>query len=176
MQLLIDFTIASRTNDFVSVREQGMSDTGGAHPLPIDASFVYDTHAQQVIALDNLFADPGSTRKRLAEFARAALTKKMMAQASKRNEGSPQAIEEWKANARQMIDDGTKPTADNFSNFVVRAGTQPSDPSPGMTLIFPPYQVAAYVYGTQAVDAPARAFSQSLKPQYRNAFGEAIAN
>ncbi|MDQ2972265.1 MAG: DUF3298 and DUF4163 domain-containing protein [Pseudomonadota bacterium] len=176
LQLLIDFKIASRTNDFVSVREQGMSDTGGAHPLPIDASFVYDARSQRVIALEDLFADPSAARKRLAEFAHATLTKKMMTQAPKRNEGSPQAIQEWKANAQQMIDDGTKPTADNFSNFVVDVTDNALDPSPGLTLIFPPYQVAAYVYGTQTIEVPAHVFVQCLKPPYRKAFWGAIAN
>lgn len=172
LQLLLDFKIAARNNDFVSVREQGMSDTGGAHPLPVDGTFVYDTRAQRVIGLDDLFTDPTAARKRLADFARAALTRKLMAQAPMPGEGSSEAIREWTANAKQMLDDGTQPTADNFSAFVVRATGNANDPSPGLTLIFSPYQVAAYVYGTLTVDVPTQVFGQYLKPQYRGAFTE----
>lgn len=176
LQLLIDFKIAAQTNTFVSVRETGMSDTGGAHPLPIDATFVYDAQARRVITLDDLFVDPIAARAKLADYARAALMKSMMAQAPKPGEGSPEAITEWNTNTKQMIDDGTKPTAENFANFIVRAGMQSDAGSPGLTLIFPPYQVAAYVYGTQTVDVPAAVFLPYLKFQYRNAFGMTIAN
>ena len=175
-QLLIDFKLAARTNAFVSVRETGFQDTGGAHPAPIDAAIVYDIHAHRTITLDDLFSNPDAARKALADYARADLMKKIMAQAPKPGEGSPEAVKEWKANAKQMIDHGTQPTPQNFANFIVRATDNPLDPSPGLMLIFPPYQVAAYVYGTQTVFAPTAVFVQLLKPQYRNAFGIPIVN
>lgn len=170
LQLRIDFKLAARAGDFVSVRETGFQDTGGAHPAPIDAAIVYDTHAQRTLALDDLFARPDAARKVLADFARTQLTKKMLVQAPGPDEGSPQTIAEWNRNAKRMVVQGTEPTPQNFASFVVRAGARPNEPSPGLTLIFPPYQVAAYVYGTQRVDVPARVFSAHLKPQYRGAF------
>ncbi|HET6906070.1 MAG TPA: RsiV family protein [Rhodanobacteraceae bacterium] len=170
LQLRIDFRLAARSNAFTSIREAGFQDTGGAHPAPIDAAIVYDIHAQRTVPLDDLFARPGAARKALADFARAGLTEKMMAQAPRAGEGSPDAIREWKANAMRMIADGTAPTQQNFANFIVRAGANPDDPSPGLTLIFPPYQVAAYVYGTQTVDVPARVFAAYLEPRYQAAF------
>lgn len=170
MQLLIDFKVAARTHDFVSVRETGMQDTGGAHPIPIDTTIIYAVQAHRTVGPDDLFAKPGVARKALAAYARAALRKKIMAQAPKPGEGSPEAIKEWKTNARKMIDDGTQPTTQNFANFIVRAGDGESDPSPGLTLIFPPYQVAAYVYGTQTIEVPDSVFTQYLKPQYKSAF------
>jgi hypothetical protein len=176
MQLLIDFKIAARTPDFVSVRETGMQDTGGAHPIPIDATIVYDAQARRTVTLDDLFSDADTARKALADYARAGLTKKIMAQAPRPGEGSPEAIAEWKTSAQKMIDDGTRPTQQNFANFIVRAPDNPLHPSPGLVLIFPPYQVAAYVYGTQTVSVPITAFAQYLKPQYRNAFGVPVAN
>jgi hypothetical protein len=170
LQLRIDFKIAARTGAFTSVRESGFQDTGGAHPAPIDAAIVYDTQAQRSIPLDDLFAQPDAARRALADFVRAAITEKMMAQAPKPGEGSPRAVNEWKASAKQIVEQGTQPTSQNFANYIVRASAQPGDPSPGLTLIFPPYQVAAYVYGTQVVDVPARVFATYLKPQYRSAF------
>lgn len=176
LQLRMDFKLAARTSTFTSVRETGFQDSGGAHPTPIDASTVYDIRAHRTITLDDLFTNPDAARRALADYARAQLTKEIMTQAPKPGEGSPEAVKEWKVNAKQMIDEGTQPTPQNFANFIVRATDNPLDPSPGLQLIFPPYQVAAYVYGTQTVFAPTEVFAQLLKPQYRNAFGIPIVN
>lgn len=170
LQLLVDFELVATTPDFASVRETGMADTGGAHPLPIDATFVYDAAAQRMITLDDLFADPAQARAKLSEFTRTSLKKKIMARAPQPGEGSPEAIHEWRTNALQMIDEGTKPTIQDFTNFIVRAGTAKNATSAGITVVFPPYQVAPYVYGAQIVDVPPRVFSPYLKPQYRSAF------
>ncbi len=170
LQLRIDFKVVARTRDFVSVRETGFQDSGGAHPIPVDSTIVYDARAHHIVTLDDLFADADAARKALADYARAELSSKIMAQAPKPGEGSREAIREWKTNARKMIEDGTQPTEQNFANFIVRAGARSDGASPGLTLIFPPYQVAAYVYGTQTVNVPASTFAQYLNPQYRNAF------
>jgi hypothetical protein len=168
--LLLDFKVAAQTPAFISVRESGSSDTGGAHPNPVQAAFVFDRKAGKLIALDDLFADPDAARKALANFAHDTLLKKMTTDAPKPGEGSPDAIREWKANMLQMLDGGTKPTTVNYSVFVVQAGAHANTPSPGLTLIFPPYQVAAYVYGTQTVDVPASIFAKFLKPAYERDF------
>ncbi len=172
-ELILDFKIAAQTAAFTSVRETGSSDTGGAHPIPVDASFVFDRKAGKLVALDDLFADPDAARRALANFAHDTLLKRFMANAPKPGEGSPDAIHEWKANTTQMLNDGTMPTTVNYSVFVVRAGTTADAPSPGLTLIFPPYQVAPYVYGTQTVDVPASVFAKFLKPVYASDFAEA---
>lgn len=168
--LILDFKLAAQTPAFTSVRESGMADTGGAHPNPVQATFVYDRKAGKLITLDDLFAQPDAARKALANFARDTLLKKLMANAPKAGEGSPEAIREWKSNTVQMLDDGTKPTTVNYSVFLVRAGNPSDAASPGLTLVFPPYQVAPYVYGTQTVDVPASLFAQFLKPEYTSAF------
>ena len=168
LELQLDYTVAARTAAFTSVRERGMSNTGGAHPIPVEASFVYDVQAQRMIALDDLFADPDAARQRLSTLAANALREKLLAQAPAASEASPEARREWIANMQQMIDDGTRPTASNFSVFVVHAG--PGDTADGLTLVFPPYQVAPYVYGTQTVEVPAQVFASLLKPGYRDAF------
>ncbi len=168
MQLKIDFSVAARMPRFVSVREKGMAATGGAHPIPIDGSFVYDVQAQKVIGLDDLFDDPAKARRVLAGFARAALEKKLLAEVPGGSEASPEARREWKRNMREMIEDGTAPTRQNFSEFVVLAGA--GDKASGLELIFSPYQVAPYVYGTQTVDVPVDVFAGLLGKDYRNAF------
>jgi Protein of unknown function (DUF3298) len=168
--LMLDFKVVAQTAAFTSVRETGSSDTGGAHPIPVDASFVFDRKPGKLVSLDDLFAQPDAARRALANFAHDTLLKKFMENAPKPGEGSPDAIREWKANTTQMLDDGTKPTTVNYSVFAVRAGSSAETPSPGLTLIFPPYQVAPYVYGTQTVDVPAGVFAKFLKPAYSGDF------
>ncbi|HEX5961850.1 MAG TPA: hypothetical protein VFY97_11470 [Rhodanobacteraceae bacterium] len=170
-ELLVDFKLTAQTSAFASVRETGMQDTGGAHPIPVEAAFVLDRKAGKLVALDDLFAQPEAARTALANFAHDTLLKRFMAKAPRPGEGSPDALREWKANTVQMLTDGTKPTTVNYSVFVVRAGATQDAPSPGITLVFPPYQVAAYVYGTQTVDVPAGVFEKFLKPAYTGAFG-----
>lgn len=171
LQLLLDFKIAANTSAFTSIRETGMQDTGGAHPIPVQAAFVFDRTAGRLIALDELFVDPDAARTALAKFAHKALLRKFTADVPRPEDGSsPAAIREWKSNMMQMLDDGTKPTAANYSVFVVRAGGEENPASPGLSLIFPPYQVAPYVYGTQTIDVPANVFAHFLKSEYKNAF------
>lgn len=168
--LHLAFTVAARTAAFTSVRETGEVDTGGAHPAPVEGSFVFDHKANSVITLDDLFAQPDRARKALADFARAALAKRLLANAPEPGEASPTASREWMTNMQQMLDYGTQPTNVNFALFVVRAGAANDAPSPGLTLVFPPYQVAPYSDGTQTVDVPASVFAAFLKPAYRADF------
>lgn len=169
-EMLLDFKVAAATSAFISVRETGAQDTGGAHPIPVEAAFVYDRKAGKLIALDDLFAQPDAARKALANFAHDTLLKKFMANAPRPGEGSPDALRDWKSNMLQMLANGAKPTTVNYSVFVVRAGSTSDAPSPGLALIFPPYQVAPYVFGTQTVDVPAGVFAKFLKPAYASAF------
>ncbi len=170
LTLSLDFEVVARTPRFTSVRETGSADTGGAHPIPVAATFVLDRKLGRLIALDDLFAAPDAARAVLAAFARTALEKKLMADAPKPGEGSPAAIREWKANMQSMLDDGTRPTAANYATFAIRAGADAAAPSPGLTLVFAPYQVAPYVYGTQTVEVPARVFDRLLQPAYSGDF------
>ena len=170
LQLFLDFKVAASTPAFTSVAESGGSDTGGAHPMPVLGSFVFDRRAGRLVTLDDLFSDPDGARKALARVAHAVLLERFLADAPKPGEGTPQALEEWKSNMRQMLDEGSKPTAANYARFTVRAGAYGSAASPGLTLIFAPYQVAPYVYGAQTVDVPADVFAKFLKPACQGDF------
>lgn len=170
LSLLLDFKVTGDTAAFTSVRETGEEDTGGAHPIPIEGTFVFDRKAGRIITLDDLFTQPDAARESLARFAYAALLKKLMAHAPRPSDGTPAAIREWKTNLLQMLADGTKPTRVNFSLFVVRQGADAHSPSAGLTLVFAPYQVAPYVYGTQTVEVPAKVFAAFLRPAYARDF------
>lgn len=170
LDLMLDFKVTGTTAAFTSVRETGMTDSGGAHPIPVQGSFVFDRKAGKLVTLDDLFADPDAARKALAAFARDDLAKQLLANAPGPGDGTPEAIREWKSSTLQMLDDGVQPTTTNFSVFVVRSGATEAAPSPGLTLIFPPYQVAPYAVGTLVVEVPTAKFARWLKPAYRDAF------
>jgi hypothetical protein len=169
LQLLIHYKLFSRTPAFVSVSEEGMMDTGGAHPMPLDGTFVFDVRAKRVISLDDLFTDPAKARASLADHARQALTAQLLAKVPGGDKTSAKVRKVWKDDMRQMIDAGTQPTKTHFSNFLVDAGGL--NRAGGLILVFPPYQVAPYVYGVQTVKVPLKVFAGALKPVYREAFG-----
>jgi len=53
----LEFNVARRTSDFVSVLANGSIFTGGAHPAPLIASFNLHTPDGKLIELADLFAD-----------------------------------------------------------------------------------------------------------------------
>jgi len=168
-RLAIVFEVASRTPRFLSVREKGYLDNGGVHPRPLIGTFVFDMREHKVLALGDLFSDPAKTRIQLAAYARRALYAKLLDKVPGGDKTPPKARAEWQANMRGMIDPGTAPTPANFSHFLINSGSL--DQSMSLTLVFPPYQVAPYVYGVQTVDVPLKQFAADLKPEYRSAFG-----
>ncbi|GAB3035087.1 DUF3298 and DUF4163 domain-containing protein [Oleiagrimonas citrea] len=169
LRMMIDYKVASRTPAFVSVREQGMIDTGGAHPIPLDGTFVFDLPHRRLVAFDDLFVDPVAARARLSVLARKALYAKLLDKVPGGDKTSAKVRKQWQDNMRGMIDDGTRPTAQNFGEFLVDGGGL--DAPPSLVLVFSPYQVAPYVYGAQTVKVPLKDFASMLKPPYRGAFG-----
>lgn len=164
-QLKIDFKAVTRSPRFISVREKGWANTGGAHPIPIDAALVYDRLGGQLLGLADLFANPQQALAQLARHARSTLQQRLLADMP--GDASAQARAEWLANMRRMIRAGTEPKADNYRSFIIL--TQ-GGKATGLRLVFSPYQVAPYVYGTQTVDIPVAVFADLLRPEYRGAF------
>ncbi len=169
LRLILEFQVASRTPGFLSVREKGMMDTGGAHPVPLIGTFVFDLKAKRMVALGDLFKDPKAMRATLADYARKALYVKLLDKVPGGDKTPPKVRAQWQANMRGMIDPGTEPTDKNFSRFLIDSGGL--DQPMSLTLVFPPYQVAPYVYGVQTVDVPLKVFAAGLRPAYRAAFG-----
>ena len=67
---------------------------------------MFDRRAGRLVTLDDLFSDPDGARKALARVAHAVLLERFLADAPKPGEGTPQALEEWKSNMLQMLDEG----------------------------------------------------------------------
>ena len=71
-----------------------------------------------------------------------------------------------------QVDKGTEPEADNFAAFLVDGV---DGKAIGITLIFPPGQVAADADGAQQVEVPVKLFADAIKPEYRDAFDKESA-
>jgi Protein of unknown function (DUF3298) len=167
----LEFNIARRTADFVSVLSNGSVYMGGAHPNPILVSFNLHSTGGKLIAIDDLFADPTAALKALSDESRRQLEGRY--DATPQGENRKQST----ADRQQMyawIERGTEPKADSFKVFLVDGLDSKAI---GLTLIFPPYQVASYADGPQQIEVPAKVFYAFLKPEYRDSFAiEATAD
>jgi hypothetical protein len=149
----------------MSVLARGSMDTGGAHPLPLLASFNLHVGDDKVIALADLFADANAALKAVSEEARRQLEGR--AEATLRETTPEQNRADELKRMREWIERGTEAKADNFAVFLVDGIDAKAI---GLTLLFPPYQVAPYADGAQQIEVPAKVFYELLKPEYRTAF------
>ena len=165
-KLEVTFTVARRTDDFVSVLASGSSFTGGAHPNPLTASFVTYAAENRMVAISDLFTDAGAALKILSDEARAQLQGRFEAQLREQI-GEGDKLEPALKDMREWVERGTEPTAEKFAVYLVDGIDSKAI---GLTLVFPPYQVAPYVDGAPQVEVPARLFHALLKPEYVAAF------
>ncbi|MDE1885440.1 MAG: DUF3298 domain-containing protein [Xanthomonadaceae bacterium] len=164
----LTFAVTRRTADFVSVTASGSAFVGGAHGVPILASFNLDLANGKLTALPDLFTDAQSGLQALSDECRHQLEGRYAARL--RDGDSAMAPAQKAAQIASMnrwIERGTQPTPENFRVFLVDGLDSPAI---GLTVIFPPYQVAAYVDGVQQVEVPAKVFYDLLKPEYKDAF------
>ena len=117
--------IATSTNSISYIIETYVFE-GGAHGSTNVKTFTYNTHSK-LLTLDDVFSKP--YLETVASLARQYFyTHAVLA-----NNGT--------SNQKNMIDDGTRPTTDNFSEWYLTPHT--------ITFIFGQYQVGPYVLGIQ---------------------------
>lgn len=124
-------------------------DTMGAHPNTYYRTFTFDKASGESLHLDDLFAPGAPYLDRLSERTRADLPKIM----AKMAEMTSDEVD------HDYINSGTMPIADSFGNFALEG--------PNLLMIFPPYQVGPYVYGTITDPVPLSSLSSILNPKYR---------
>lgn len=164
----LTFAVARRTADFVSVITSGSSFIGGAHGMPILASFNLDLADGKLKTLSDLFADAqtglqavsAECRRQLEGRYEAKLRADPGSMTPAQQESDIQSMKRW-------IEKGTQPAAENFDVFLIDGLDTRAI---GVTVIFPPYQVAPYADGPQQVEVPAKVFYDLLKPEYKDAF------
>ncbi len=116
--------------------------TGGAHGQLEMVAANYDRQTGSPLALENLFADPDEAIRQFSRVARERLGGQPDGKDSKIDSPAdiPPDIPE------DMMRAGTEPVKDNFAIFTLLPD--------GIRLHFPPYQVAPWSSGPQAVDVP----------------------
>ncbi|MBS0557752.1 MAG: DUF3298 domain-containing protein [Proteobacteria bacterium] len=160
----LTFVVARHTADFVSVLGSGDEFTGGAHGMPLTASFNLDLSANKLVVLGDLFADPGAALKAISDECRRQLEGRN--EAKMRDDGRTITDEDDKS-MRTWVEKGTTPTPANFGVFLVDGLDAKAI---GLAILFPPYQVGPYSDGPQQVEVPAKVFYDQLKPEYKDAF------
>lgn len=164
----LTFSIARRTADFVSVTATGSSFTGGAHGMPIVASFNLDLSGKKLVALGDLFVDPAAAFKALSDECRRQLEGRYAARMRDDADAmTPAQVATDAESTKKWVEEGTTPTPESFGTFLIDGLDTKAI---GVTVIFPPYQVAPYADGTQQVEVPAKVFYDLLKPEYKDAF------
>jgi hypothetical protein len=164
--LNLEFTVATRTQDFVSALASGEIDLGDAHPQPLGATFTVHLPSAKTIKLDDLFGDPATAVGALSEEARRRLRADGEARLRQENLGTAQFAERLKA-MRSLVEQGTEPTAQNFSSFLIDGV---DGKAIGLSLQFQPGQVADAAQGMLLLEVPAKIFYAKLKPEYQDAF------
>lgn len=165
----LDFDVARHTSDFVSVLANGSAFTGGAHRMPIQASFNLFLGSGKLVSLADLFTDPGAALNALSSECRRQLQARFESQLREQAPATmtAQQVASNIQSMRHWVEQGTQPQPGNFDVFLVDGLDSKAI---GLTLIFPPYQVASYADGPQQVEVPARVFYDLLKPEYHDAF------
>jgi hypothetical protein len=127
--LLADYEISEPSGEFLSIVFRVTTETGGAHPDPGMVTFSYDLTDGRRLNIQDIFGDPAG----LLQFLSIYSYERLLADLGQSFENS--------------VKNGTSP---DFLNFSLFALTQD-----GLTLYFPPYQVADYAHGEKNVKVAA---------------------
>ncbi|WP_238346043.1 RsiV family protein [Luteimonas saliphila] len=164
--LALEFKIIADTPEVFAVAADGSSFTGGAHGAPLIARFVWLPQHDRLLTADALVPDPRAWRE-VSAFVReqlhAALSQRVDA-----DDLDPVERERVVRSAGRMIDEGSTPEADSFSEFEPVLGADGR--LAALRFVFPPYQVGPYSDGAQAVEVPARVLLPHVAADYRPLF------
>lgn len=111
---------------------------GGAHGIPDYFTLLYDVKNNKIIELKDIFREDVDYAKVISDFSKKKLLEN-------------KDMDEYDVNR------GAGPDPANFEKFYIT--------EEGMTIIFPPYQVAAYVFGPQQVKIPFSYLSPYMCPE-----------
>lgn len=141
----ISYEIVNHSDTVVSLVFTIYDFTGGAHGNTAFQTFTFDLAAGTVITLDDLFTDTTQALEVIAPLAEAYLT----------DDFTEVVGADFDAD---WLHQGTSPDAANYVNFALDATD--------LIFYFPPYQVAAYAFGSQTVRIPLADLSSVLAPEF----------
>ncbi|MDD5437525.1 MAG: DUF3298 and DUF4163 domain-containing protein [Patescibacteria group bacterium] len=137
------YNIPYNQNGLISVVMQKESFTGGAHPNTTYKTYLFNTQNSKFLVLGDLFKPTSDYLGTIASYTKSQLQAKFLKDAQQNG----QTEAEW-------FSEGAEPKAANYENFNLT--------DKGINFIFPPYQVAAYAYGTQEQVVPVSIYKTSI--------------
>ncbi len=164
--LSLEFSVATRTEDFVSAIASGEVDSGDGHVQPLAATFTEHLPSARIVALDDLFSDLAAAVQRLSAEARRRFEADAEARLRQQNLPDAQLAQRLKA-MRTAIELGTSANPQNFSAFLIDGV---DGKAIGLDLQFRPGQIAGAAQGTQQLEVPAKIFYAMLKAEYQGCF------
>lgn len=167
-ELSLSFEQLVETPDLVAVAADGSRYTGGAHGEPLVARFVWLPAQNKLLTADALVPKVESWAT-LGGYIREQLHTGVSVRAEA-DEMPPEERLQFVRSADKMIDEGTEPDVDNFSQFQPIVGADGKITA--LRFVFPPYQVGPYADGTQTVDVPAAVLLPHVAPEYAGLFAK----
>jgi hypothetical protein len=165
-ELSVSYTTLAKTPAIVAVGADGYLYTGGAHAMPLIARFVWLPQRNAMLTADALVPQAAGWQA-ISDFVREQLHTALSQRIDADDVPAAERADMIK-NAGQMIDEGTAPTAESFSQFEPVMGSDGRIAA--LRFVFPPYQVGPYADGKQTVDVPADALLPHIAPAYRSLF------
>ena len=154
------------TPQIVAIAADGSRYTGGAHGQPLIARFVWLPQQDARLTSAALVPDAKGWQA-ISDYVREQLHTAVVTRADEDELPAADRAALIKSTFR-MIDEGTKPEAGNFSEFVPVLDT--AGRISALRFVFPPYQVGPYADGTQTVDVPAAILLPHIAPEYAGLF------
>ncbi|WP_052116085.1 DUF3298 and DUF4163 domain-containing protein [Lysobacter dokdonensis] len=165
-ELSLSYTTVVDSPDIMAIAADGSLYTGGAHGSPLIARFVWLPKRNAMLTADTLVPDAKGWQA-ISDFVREQLHTALSQRIDADDVPAEERADMLKS-AGDMIDDGTQPKADAFSQFEPRVARDGKIDA--LRFVFPPYQVGPYVDGTQTVDVPAQVLLPHVAPAYRTLF------
>ena len=165
-ELSLAFEQVVDTPQIVAIAADGSRYTGGAHGQPLIARFVWLPQQDARLTSAALVPDAKGWQA-ISDYVREQLHTAVVTRADEDELPAADRAALIKSTFR-MIDEGTKPEAGNFSEFVPVLDT--AGRISALRFVFPPYQVGPYADGTQTVDVPAAILLPHIAPEYAGLF------
>ncbi|GAB3383449.1 DUF3298 and DUF4163 domain-containing protein [Lysobacter fragariae] len=165
-ELSLPFTQLHASPTLVAVGVDGSVFTGGAHSAPLIARWVWLPQANRLLTAQDLVANAAgweAISDMVREQLHTALSQRVDA-----DELPPSERTEVLKDANKLIDDGTTPDPEHFSQFEPVVGADGK--LVALRFVFAPYQVGPYSDGVQTVQVPAAALLPHIAPAYRGLF------
>lgn len=162
--LELDMRTVINTEALAAVEASGYQFQGGAHGMPLQATFVYLVESKRIMTLADWFSDE-AVWSSISERSIAALKAELAPLMGEDDDTSEEALD---AQAAQWLADGASADPHNFQLYLPQLNEQGK--IRGFQISFPPYQVAPYAAGSPSVDIAAESLEDYLKPELSSLF------